>query len=199
MKIVKCVKKGSEIKVAVVGEEGFVQFPKDIRVEGKMFAVEELEKKGSFWKAKGAIYELVPVGSPSKSKTQPVQAKESKNDYYEFVETNDHEGEEWSFFIKKDLPLVKEFLEAVASFKKLTEYGDSYDPDSFKLNKSISKEKIEVLMKRKSKSTYMNDYNLVKKILHPKAVDEKYKSFSDLKTVEDLSDYFYKGGCFETR
>jgi hypothetical protein len=321
MKIVKCVKKGSELKVVVLGEEGNVQFPKDIREEGKLFAVENLERSGNFWKAKGEIYELLPVGKkeqgtkssktnkvleiysdesragetdfffdgnqiianihgndgnfrpeyfnclfehfdiqvktikkltpeqdaafvsyckkndielsdfennessendedesdePAKSKTtkntsstakrdearrnteqalaalNPLEPKEQIEDlnvYWEVTENNDHEGESWSFFVKKDLPFASDIVALIKRYEFEEDGTDAYSYNS------ISTKKVKILMERKSKTTYMDEFNLVNEILHPsKALhNKKIKKFSDL-NVEQIYEYLYKGG-----
>jgi hypothetical protein len=293
MKLVKCVKKGSELKVEVLEGKGNVQFPKDIREDGKVFAVENLEKQGNFWKAKGSIFELIPVGTKSKKSgtkkimeiysdeeragetdfffegniligiidgndgnyrseymnclfehfgvevkhikklskeqesvfvkycneyniglsddetseedsedqdnneededNQIVEKSNAKLDYIEFIESNDHEGETWSFFVKKDTKHAKELLEAVKRYKVLDEEDSNMGEYDFKM---VSAQTVKTLMERDSDTGYMDRFNLVKSIIHPSKTDKKFKNFNDLKTLDDFADYMYKARPF---
>lgn len=93
MKIVRCVKVKSEIKVSVDGEDGFVQFPKDIRIEGKVFAVEDLVWKGKFWTVTGEIFDLTPLNKKSST-----PSKHSSNKKKMFYYYDDRVGETQFFF-----------------------------------------------------------------------------------------------------
>ena len=149
MRIVKCVKKGSELKVVPVDAEGNVQFPKDLRKEGKMFAVEGLTQSGSFWKVEGQIFELNLVGGKTKAK--------KKEDYIQFSEMNDNEGETWNFFIPINTPGVQNLMNIIDHLNNEGEVGGS--EYSYK---KVSATTAKTLCEQEGSTEYMSEFNMVK-------------------------------------
>lgn len=114
-----------------------------------------------------------------------------KNDFMEFTEFNDNEGETWSFFISKKDPHIKSLIKIVELYKKL----DNNENDSYNI-KEISGKEVDTLLKRKSKTYYFNEYNLVKRIKDPKEIIG-VKDFRDLTSLEKIEKYLYKAKCFD--
>lgn len=193
MKILKCVKKGSDLKVQVVGEEGFVQFPKNLRSEGKLFAVDGLKKTATHWRVEGQIYEMTPVGDTSSTKKSASTATEEE--FIEFTENNDNEGETWSFFAPVNIPGVTELMAVYDRYQK----EDDGHMEAYSYKK-VTKKTVVTLMNRKSKTDYMAEYNLVESLIHPKEVlNKKIKSIEQLTNLDDIEDYLYKGKCFKKK
>lgn len=184
MKLVKCIKKGSDLKVIVVDDEesGFVQFPKDIREENKIFAVDGLVKIKNYWKTTGNIYELTEISSSSNKNLK-------EQEYIEVIETNDNEGEQWSFFIKKDDKNVPFLLKLIDKYKELDE--DTMGEFDYR---DISSKDMNILLKRKSKTTYMDEFNLVKEI----DFTDVEKNINNYSSCDDILEVLYKGRIFLT-
>lgn len=183
MKIVKCVKIKSELRVMVEGETGFVKFPKALREEGKRFAVDSLKKNGTHWEVVGEIFELTPV-IPKKQLPEKTFVK--------FQEYNDHEGETWYFIAPKDMPGVSEVISIIQKYKKLDQDEiNAYDWEE------ITQEEANLLIKQKGSCNYFDEFNKVTGIVPPNKVYPKLKNFAEIKTLEDIFEYMYKAKCFE--
>ena len=105
--------------------------------------------------------------------------------YIEFKENNDHEGEEWSFFVSES----PEALKLKKIIKGFEDEQESYSCEE----KHLTEKEVKILLKRKSKTTYMKEYNLVTKLNIPEG------GLEVLKCVDDLDEYMYKGKMFETK
>ena len=90
-----------------------------------------------------------------------------------FTERNDWEGETWNFYVWMDS----------TTESRLRTILELDGAESYSLGeKEYTQEKVEELMERNSRSTYMNDHNLCGVLHLPDVID-----FND-------NDPFYKGG-----
>lgn len=188
MHIVTCVRVGKEIKVKVEGSNKYVQFPKDLREEGKSFVVDSLKDMKTHYSVVGQIYEMRAIGGKSLNKSTKEDLSES---YIEFREANDHEGETWLFFVKKSNPQVQNLMALFDRYKNVNDDGAfSY--------REISEKEVKTLCKREGSSGYFSEFNLVKEIKSPKEVDNSLpKSIDKITTYDQMLNYLYKAGCFE--
>lgn len=91
----------------------------------------------------------------------------------EFIEDNDWEGEEWSFYVWMD-------SETESKLRALLENNPEC-PYSL-VDEEYTEEEVKKLMRRKSKTTYMNQHNLCGILTLPEIIN-----------LEE-NDPFYKGG-----
>lgn len=123
----------------------------------------------------------------SKSKKETKSKVVVQKTYLQVIEDNEWEGETWNFFVDQSSP------EAPILKKMVLSLHDNNEDCGFSLVENVSEADVKVLLRQKSPTAYMNQYNLVKKVnKNPKALEKALMG-----GVDDVEKVLYKGGCFE--
>jgi len=107
--------------------------------------------------------------------------------FVKFTEHNDHEGEDWNFWLQldgnhADLETLGEFLE------QFDEYGETYELDMTPIPES----EVDIVVKHSGQG-YMSYNNKVSGILTLPEIDLDKVATDDDAGYEWLNDNFYKG------
>ena len=105
----------------------------------------------------------------------------SKLTFTQIEENNEWEGECWNYFLNNNDPLTPLIVQLV---KKSDEFEISV------VSENVTSSTVKTLLKKKSKTSYKNEYNLVQKIKASKAELLKMIKKSDGSSL-------YKGQIFE--
>ncbi len=117
MELVQVVKENNKLRVRPIDpkkSEYNVRFPKDLRKEGKIFAVDSLEWVHNCWTAKGDIIEVVKK-----------QVKKVKPEIPTWSIEVEYQDENWEFRDKVD-PLIKQLAKVFKLRQPTTNYMNHY-------------------------------------------------------------------------
>lgn len=107
--------------------------------------------------------------------------------FVKFTEHNDHEGEDWNFWLQLD--------GNEADLETLSEFLEQFDPDceSYELDLTpVPEEEVDILVKH-SNQGYMNYENKVSGTMTLPEIDLDRVATDDDAGYEWLQDNFYKG------